>query len=121
MGRRGIGELEAAVMDVLWNRTEPASVRDVLAALGDESLAYTTVMTVLDRLARKGTVVRERHGRAWLYRPAATREAHIAQLMREALALAEDRESVLAHFARLVSKDEAAALRQALDRPRRTP
>jgi predicted transcriptional regulator len=80
-------------MDVLWDRgagaPEGVTVREVAEALRKRELAYTTVMTVLDRLAGKGMVDRERTGRAWSYRPAATREAHIAQLMLDALDLAD--------------------------------
>ena len=68
------GDLEQAVMDVLWASPTAMSVRDVQAALAKErDLAYTTVMTVLDRLAKKGVVARELDGRAWLYRPARSR------------------------------------------------
>lgn len=69
-----LGELEQAVMDVLWGRSEALSVREVHAALSNgRELAYTTVMTVLDRLAKKGIVVRNLDGRAWHYRPALSR------------------------------------------------
>jgi predicted transcriptional regulator len=69
-----LGELESAVMAFLWASTAPLSVRDVHARVGiDRDLAYTTVMTVLDRLAKKGTLTRVLEGRAWLYSPATTR------------------------------------------------
>lgn len=69
-----LGELEQAVMDILWRRGQPLPVRDVQGLLAeDRELAYTTVMTVLDRLSKKGVVRRELEGRAWLYRPATTR------------------------------------------------
>ena len=69
-----LGELEQAVMDALWRRSAPTSVRDVHEELrGRREIAYTTVMTVLDRLAKKGTVVRQLDGRAWLYLPAQSR------------------------------------------------
>lgn len=64
------GDLEQAVMDVLWASPTAMSVRDVQAALAKErDLAYTTVMTVMDRLAKKGQLARELEGRAWMYRP----------------------------------------------------
>lgn len=69
-----LGDLEQAVMDILWRRREPMSVREVHEELSAErDLAYTTVMTVLDRLAKKGTAVRELDGRAWRYRAAKPR------------------------------------------------
>lgn len=109
-----LGELERAAMDVLWDRGEPATVRAVVEALADKNLAYTTVMTVLDRLAGKGMVERERNGRAWLYRPAAPRDEYIAQLMLDALDLAGERDAALVRFARSVSDSEAEVLRAAL-------
>jgi predicted transcriptional regulator len=110
-----LGELERAVMDVLWDRGTPATVREVAEVLRDRDLAYTTVMTVLDRLAGKGMVERERAGRAWSYRPAASREAFIAQLMLDALDLAGSRDAALVRFARSVSGTEAEVLRAALE------
>jgi predicted transcriptional regulator len=113
-----LGDLERAVMDVLWDRaagtTTGITVREVAEALRDRELAYTTVMTVLDRLAGKGMVEREREGRAWSYRPAATREAYIAQLMLDALDLAGSRDAALIRFARSVTGTEAEVLRAAL-------
>lgn len=116
MGR--LGELERAVMDALWDRGEPATVRTVHADLAERGLAYTTVMTVLTRLADKGLVRRERDGRAWRYAPVAAREDYIAELMLEALALTGDRGPALVRFANSVSTDEAEALRRALENPR---
>lgn len=112
-----LGDLERAVMDVLWDRDPaagPVTVRDVAEALQDRDLAYTTVMTVLDRLAGKGMVSRERAGRAWHYQPAASREAYIAQLMLDALDLAGSRDAALVRFARSVTGTEAEVLRAAL-------
>lgn len=111
-----LGELERAVMDVLWDRGTPATVREVAEVLRGRDLAYTTVMTVLDRLAGKGMVERERNGRAWSYRPAASREAFIAQLMLDALDLAGSRDAALVRFARSVSGTEAEVLREALEK-----
>jgi predicted transcriptional regulator len=109
-----LGELERAVMDVLWDRAAPTTVREVAEALEERDLAYTTVMTVLDRLAGKDMVQRERSGRAWSYRPAASREAFIAQLMLDALDLTGSRDAALVRFARSVSGTEAEVLRAAL-------
>ncbi|WP_341483428.1 BlaI/MecI/CopY family transcriptional regulator [Micromonospora cathayae] len=112
-----LGDLERAVMDVLWDGTSGpggVTVREVADALAGRELAYTTVMTVLDRLAGKGMVEREREGRAWRYRAAASREAHIAQLMLDALDLGGSRDAALVRFARSVTGTEADVLRAAL-------
>ena len=58
-------------MDVLWDSTEPLTVRQVGLRLTNRDLAHTTVMTVLDRLAKKGFARRQRDGRAWRYQAAA--------------------------------------------------
>jgi predicted transcriptional regulator len=113
---RGLGELEAAVMDVLWRASGPQRVRDVLEELTrGRRLAYTTVMTVLDNLHRKGWVQREMDGRAYRYRPSATREEATARALRDLLDASGDAEAVLLHFAKSVSERESAVLRGALE------
>jgi predicted transcriptional regulator len=113
---RGLGELEAAVMDLVWDRDAPATVRDVLTDLRPiRPLAYTTVMTVLDNLHRKGWLRRELAGRAYRYTATVTREGYSAQLMRDALDDAGDPAEALVRFLGHMTPDEAAALRTALD------
>jgi predicted transcriptional regulator len=109
-----LGELERAIMDVLWESPAPMTVRQVGSRLTERDLAHTTVMTVLDRLAKKGFVRRQRAGRAWLYRPAESREAYVAELMLTALDQTGDRQAALTRFARSVTESEAQALRAAL-------
>src|SRR5690606_19978993 len=116
---KGLGELERTVMEVLWAREDAgdqaATARDVSRALaGDRDLAHTTVMTVLDRLAKKGFLERERDGRAWRYRPVASREDYVTELMLGALNETGDRDAALAHFVRSVSEDEIDVIRQTL-------
>lgn len=110
-----LGELERAIMDVLWESPEPLTVRQVSGQLTERDLAHTTVMTVLDRLAKKGFSRRERDGRAWRYRAAETREAYVTELMLNALDQTGDRPAALARFVRSVSGAEARALRRALE------
>lgn len=110
-----LGELERAVMELLWEWQRPATVREVVRALSEQrDLAHTTVMTVMDRLAHKGLLARDRDGRAWRYYPAASREVYVAELMLDALDQTGDRDAALARFVQSVSEDEAAALRGAL-------
>ncbi len=102
-------------MQVLWHSPEPSSVRDVLDSLNEErSLAYTTILAVLDNLHRKGWVAREKVSRAFLYRAAETKDEATARALREILDGTRDPEAVLLHFARTVSPGESSALRQAL-------
>lgn len=116
-----LGELERQVMERLWDATAPQSVRDVHHALAeDRDLAYTTVMTVLDRLAKKGVVRRERDGRAYRYSPVQSREEMVAELMHSALESGQDRTAALVAFVGRVSDSEAAAMRAALDQLERS-
>jgi predicted transcriptional regulator len=66
-----LGPLEWRVLEALWARTTIASVRDLQPDFPD--IAYTTLMTTLDRLHRKGVLKREKNGRAFLYQPRLTR------------------------------------------------
>jgi predicted transcriptional regulator len=92
------GELEVRVLESLWRRGEPASVRGVREDFPEA--AYTTLMTTLDRLYRKGVLERERSGRAFVYRPRHTRPEL------EALLAANAIDAFL--------RNDAAALRPAL-------
>ncbi|MCF6473637.1 BlaI/MecI/CopY family transcriptional regulator [Nonomuraea sp. MG754425] len=113
--RRPLGELEATVMDRMWSYHRPASVRDVLEDLRRErEIAYTTVMTVMDKLHTKGLLRREPVGRAYVYEPVATKEAYSAELMRHALAAGGNRAATLVHFLERLTPEEAAALEAAL-------
>ncbi|RJL30834.1 BlaI/MecI/CopY family transcriptional regulator [Bailinhaonella thermotolerans] len=111
---KGLGDLERSVMDVLWAHAGPLTARDVSKAMADRDLAPTTVMTVLDRLTRKGFLLRERDGRAWRYRPAESRDAYVAELMLGALDMTGDRDAALARFAQSVTGSEAETLRRVL-------
>ncbi|MCO4265213.1 BlaI/MecI/CopY family transcriptional regulator [Pseudarthrobacter sp. MDT3-26] len=112
---RQLGELEKLVMDRVWSWDHPVAVREVLEDLQrDRVLAYTTVMTVMDNLHRKGVLTRQKDGRAYMYRPAQTREQHTAAFMSEVLAGSADREVTLLHFLEQIPPEEAARLRQAL-------
>jgi predicted transcriptional regulator len=114
-----LGDLERAIMDVLWSAGEPRTAKAVCDALGDRSLAVTTVLTVLSRLERKEMVARSRYDRAHTYTATASREDHVAELMREALGTAGDREAALARFVGGASAEEADVLRRALRSLRR--
>jgi predicted transcriptional regulator len=113
-----LGELERAVMDHLWDTGEAQTVRQVHQALSTRrELAYTTVMTVLQRLARKNLVVQIRDDRAHQYAPTNGRDELVAGLLVDALDQAADsgdRRAALMHFVERVGVDEADALRRAL-------
>jgi len=122
-----LGDLERAVMDLLWEHPEAITantLRDLLSQRPSVSgndhdsrpLAVTTVLTVLSRLEKKGLVERERSSRPHRYRSVTSRADHTAELMLEVLGSAPDREAVLARFIGTVSDGEAATLRKLLGR-----
>jgi predicted transcriptional regulator len=116
----GLGDLESAVMEVLWAAAEPVKVREVLEQLKTpRQLAYTTVMTVLDNLYRKGWVQRELDGKAYRYVPAVSREEAAARALRQIVDSSGDPEAVLLHFAASVSEAEVDVLRRGLRRKAR--
>ncbi len=123
---RGFGDLEAEVMKRLWARAAPTTVREIVDELRRERpIAYTTVMTVMDTLFKKGWLRRELDGRAYRYAPVSTREEYAAGLMREALDASGDRTAALAQFLEQLSGEDTVVLRAAFEHItqtlRRTP
>lgn len=106
-------------MEILWGAEDGAmlTVREVHGALAlDRDIAYTTVMTVMDRLAKKSLVEQEKDGRAYRYRARSSRGAMTAELMRDTLSDfgRESRESALVAFVEEADAADIAALKQAL-------
>lgn len=105
-------------MDVLWSLPADSwlTVREVQDGLTTRTAAYTTVMTVLDRLAKKGVVLQERAGRAYRYRAAASRGELTADFMHHTLAGfgSAERRSALVAFVADADADDLDALRAAL-------
>lgn len=105
-----LGDLERDVMTQLWDSSEPLTVRQVHERLSrDRDLAYTTVMTVLDRLAKKGVVTQQRADRAYRYVPAQTRAEMTAAIMLDALSATGDQDAALAYFVGRLPPDALAA------------
>jgi predicted transcriptional regulator len=103
-GGSALGPLEAEVMAVLWDAGVAVSVREVVERLNTgraTPLAYTTVMTVLSRLAGKGILVREQQGRGFVYTPVVADTAEIAVRG----VLAEFGDAALARFVDRVELD----------------
>lgn len=127
MRPRGFGDLEAVIMDRIWDReAKTTTVREIFDELATErEIAYTTVMSTMDNLHGKGWLAREKDGKAYRYWPTLTREQHSARLMRDALDAGGRPELVLNHFVEQIGPEESARLRAALRRiaarSRRTP
>ena len=112
---REFGELESAIMDVVWASDRAYLVREVRERLSyNRSLAYTTVMTVMNILYGKGVLCREKHGRAWRYWPAESREEHDARLMAEVLRSGGNEHITMMRFVERVSDEERESLRNAV-------
>jgi predicted transcriptional regulator len=114
---RGFGDLEAVIMQLVWAHPEPVTVRELLDELRqDRVIAYTTVMSTMDNLHRKGWLARTKDGKAYRYTATASREEYSARLMQEALADGGDTEMVLSHFVAQMDGAESQALRAAIQR-----
>jgi predicted transcriptional regulator len=114
---RRFGDLEAVIMRQVWAHGGPVTVRDLYDELREtRPIAYTTVMSTMDNLYRKGWLARERDGKAYRYTAVASGEEYSARLMREALAEAGDTEAVLSHFVEAMDGEQAEALRAVLDK-----
>ncbi|GAA4602568.1 putative transcriptional regulator [Actinoplanes octamycinicus] len=94
-----LGDLEREVMTQLWDAPEALTVRQVHERISkNRDLAYTTVMTVLDRLAKKKLVVQMKADRAYQYAAAQSREEMTAAVMLDALSASPDQDAALAYF-----------------------
>jgi predicted transcriptional regulator len=111
--RRPMGALEAQVLDSLWAAGQPLTPRQVLEGI-DSDLAYTTVLTILTRLWKKGLADREQRGRVFVYQPKLDEADYVAGAMQRELHRARDQEAVLSRFVGTLSKKDVRLLRQLL-------
>jgi predicted transcriptional regulator len=114
------GELEAAIMDVVWAADGPVTVREIVDRIQrDRETAYTTAQTVTEILVRKCWLSRAKDGRAFRYTAEASRDEYTARLIDEALQASPDRTAALAHFlADRLDDEQADELRELLTRAR---
>lgn len=113
---RPLGELETEIMDAIW-RMENASVRQVLRCLGKKKkkIAYTTVMTVMTRLAGKGILEREISPEgAYIYKPVQNREEFFAMASKKNIEglLKEFGEVAIVQFAEIVERTDLGKLKE---------
>jgi len=108
-----MGSLEESVIEYLWTLDGPATPGEVHDAVGD-GLAYTTVMTILTRLWKKGRLKRKRAGRAYTYWPVRSEAEHRADHMAELLSSSPNAEAVLSRFVGHLAVGDADALRRML-------
>jgi predicted transcriptional regulator len=114
---RGFGDLETVIMHMVWDHDGPVTVRELFDELRHERvIAYTTVMSTMDNLHRKGWLDRVKDGKAYRYTATASREEYSARLMREALDGGGDPELVLSHFVADMDGTESEVLRTVVRR-----
>ena len=124
LGSGLLGPLERRALEALWARATPGSVRDLTSEFPD--IAYTTLMTTLDRLHRKGMLTRTKQGRAFLYQPRLTRAEFESGRAADALRVALERDEaslgpLLSYFVQAVGDRDRELLDEleALVRARR--
>ncbi|MGI8663085.1 MAG: BlaI/MecI/CopY family transcriptional regulator [Acidimicrobiales bacterium] len=110
-----MGSLEADVLEQLWAHLDGITPGEILDELGS-GLAYTTITTILTRLAAKGFAERDRRGRGFVYRPAITEADLAARRMGAALDRTHDRNAALARFVGKLSSKDERLLRALLER-----
>jgi predicted transcriptional regulator len=119
-----LGPLETKVLELLWREDRAVTVRQVLPAFPE--LAYTTLMTTLDRLYRKGVLIRRPMGRAFAYEPYCSRERLLSELVSgqvtDLLAASGASTAILSTFVHCVGRKDATLLDEldALVRAERT-
>jgi predicted transcriptional regulator len=115
---RNRGELESAIMDILWSSSSPLTAKEVQAKFTDNVPAITTLITVLDRMCAKGHVTKaSTGGRSQVFSATTSRVDHVTHVMTSALNSADDHVAALLHFAGTLSDDDRAFLRKAIDKP----
>lgn len=115
MRPKGIGPLELEVLEILWDAGGWRTPGDVYGIVNQHRpIAYTTAMSALASLWKKGIVERRKNGRAFAYRPLQSREQRAATHMSLALREVADRPAVLANFVEDLDADELTQLRRML-------
>jgi len=113
---RARGELESAIMRILWEADAPLSAKEIQAAFDGHTPAYTTLMTSLDRLRNKGRVLRSGDSpRKVRFAAAHAEDEHAGEAMLSALDAASDRRAALLRFAGNLDAKDVELLRRAID------
>ncbi len=110
----GLGPLETRLLELLWSKRSAVTVRHMHLAFPD--LAYTTVMTTLDRLYRKGLLLRQKRGRAFTYEPRCAREELLSELISghvtDLLGVSAQSAVLLSTLVRAVGRTDAGLLEE---------
>jgi predicted transcriptional regulator len=116
-GKQGLekvlGSLESEVMEIIWQKDCAVCVRDVLEALNHEKdLAYTTIMTIMGRLADKKLLTKTKVGNAFFFQPSLSRDEFTGQIVGGMIddLLTDFSDAALSHFIRRVEEKDRAVL-----------
>lgn len=108
----GLGPLETRLLELLWIQARAVTVRSMRLAL--PQFAYTTILTTLERLYRKGLLLRHRNGRAFAYEPRCTRDELLSELISghvtDLLGASQQGTAILSTLVRVVGGTDAALL-----------
>jgi len=110
-----LGSLESEVMEIIWRKREELCVRDVLELLSARrDIAYTTVMTIMGRLAQKKLLSKRKEGNTFYFKPFLTREEFAGQVVSGVVddLLADFSEETLAHFLHRVREQDLETLQK---------
>jgi len=102
-----LGELESEVMEIIWQSLSPVSVRGITDNLQKKrKIAYTTVMTIMNRLVDKGILSRKQDGRAYLYKGAVSKDKFLTRISRQIIKnfVSSFGDGAVAHFVEEVGK-----------------
>ncbi|GED98577.1 BlaI/MecI/CopY family transcriptional regulator [Gordonia crocea] len=117
MSTRARGELEASVLRIMWNAGDPVTAKEIRSRFSKPVPAHTTLLTALDRLEAKGTVVRVGTAlRGIRFAPTMSESEYVGRRMSANLDDSADRRAALLRFAGSLTGDDVAYLREALDR-----
>lgn len=97
-----LGELETQVMKIVWRAQKPVSVSNVLQALSKKrTIAYTTIMTIMGRLTKKGLLKRQSVEKAYTYQPAYSKDTFLTRISRQIInnLVSSFGDTAIAHFA----------------------
>ncbi len=108
-----LGSLESEIMEVIWSSGREVSVREVLDVMqGNRELAYTTVMTIMGRLAEKKLLEKRKEGNAFLFKPVLSREEFTGYVVGGLIddLLSDFSETTMSHFVRRIGEKDRSVL-----------
>ena len=107
MNSQMLGDLEKEIMEFMWTKNQPVTVRIVYESISKKrKIAYTTAMTIMGRLVDKGLLKRKESGKAYIYQPTYSKDKFLTRISRQIIKnfIANFGDVAIAHFAQEVDK-----------------